>query len=128
MKKPRIPKTQKSNLYDRLFNNEFHPYASIFHVSVCFRFYRRSGQLRVRKLGCSAVSQNGISFRINEKDIESFIPPGLVAIDSERVSVTIGHESVERNTTNTWFTYNYCLPDNISTATFEYAGNTYEVF
>ena len=53
----------------------------------------------------------------------------LLAIkDNERVSVTIGHESAERNTTNTWFIYNYCLPDNISTATFEYAGNTYEVF
>lgn len=126
MKKPRIPKTQKSNLYNKLFNNEFHPYISVFDVGVYLRFTKPAygDMLRVRKLGCSDVSLNGITFRVSEKEIEAFIPPVLTGPDS----IVYPPRSAQYSNVARIVEFEYRVPTDFKNAMFEYQGNTYEVF
>lgn len=127
MKKPRIPNSKTSTLYTRLFKNEFHPAPSYFHGRHWFKFYRTDGrQMSVKKVGCSDVSANGVSFLIDEKELKQFITPELIGLNTRDYDVKM--QSNNPGINDRMVVFNYTLPDSISTATFQYAGNTYEVF
>ncbi len=126
MKKPRIPNTKPSPLFSKLFSNEFHPYISVFHAGVYLRFTKPpyGDMLRVRKLGCSAISFNGITFRVPENEMEAFIPPVLTGSDS----VVYPPRLPRYSNVSRVVEFEYRVPDGFKNATFEYQGNTYEVF
>lgn len=126
MKKPRIPNTKTSSLYNKLFNNEFHPYISVFSAGVYLKFTKPpyGDQLRLRKLGCSNVSLNGVTFLIPEKEFENFKPPILFGDDDFTYELFPAHHSYVSRVV----VFEYRVSKEFKNAKFEYQGNTYEVF
>ncbi|WP_396190415.1 hypothetical protein [Flavobacterium sp.] len=127
MKKPKIPQIKTQNtrmpsLYKKLFKNEFHPYISVFHEAVKLEFVKEHRQLRVRKIGCSAISDNGITFTVDKNKANNLAPPELIEVNKDDYEI----KSYQNKS---WIeAYVYYLPDSFTSATFVYNGNTYEVF
>lgn len=126
MKKPRIPNTKTSSLYNKLFNNEFHPYISLFTAGIYLKFTKPpyGDHFRVRKLGCSAVSHNGITFIVPEKHFSNFKAPDLIDPDK---NLCIHYQPFYSNLSRL-VTFEYRISESFRHGTFEYQGNTYEVF
>lgn len=82
--------------------------------------------MSVKKVGCSDVCSNGVSFLIDEKELKQFITPELIGLNARDYDVKV--QSNNPGINDRMVVFNYTLPDSISTATFQYAGNTYEVF